>query len=523
MRTTRLSKTPGSEPLQSGDKLLRLPEGPRILASIIENSEDAIIGKRLDGTILSWNRGAARLFGYRHDEMIGQPIFRIIPPDRVTEEREILRRLRHGERINHYETVRRHKDGRLLDVSIAASPIRDEGGHIIGAAKILRDITDRKRMEAELRDSEQLMRAILDTAADVIITIDESGIIQSANAAAEQLFGYPLGELVGQNVSLLMPEPFRGEHDRYIRNYLQTGRAKVIGIGREVTGLKKDGTAFPIHLAVGEVRLGERRLFTGVIHDLSARRFLEQQIIQAASNEQRRIGRDLHDSLCQDLIGIAFSVDNVIRRLPPDCVQARDLLGKIAASVRTTAGQARDLSHGLNPVDVRAGGLQAALESLTSKVSESFGIRCGFRCDPGAQVSDDASATHLFRIAQEAISNAIKHGKARKIDVELELFQSTIVLSIRDDGKGMPKGIAERIKRGFALSGPSMRERAAVPGIGLQTMQYRARVIGGILTADTCKGGGTVITCILRCEPEAINSRPGKAPSGKVVGAARSR
>ncbi|HWB53949.1 MAG TPA: PAS domain S-box protein [Tepidisphaeraceae bacterium] len=488
-----------------------------MLESVVRNSDDAILSKRLDGTILGWNKGAERIFGYRQKEMVGQSIFRIIPPDRVREEKQILRRLSQGQHIDHYETRRRHKSGRIIDVSISVSPIRNRAGKIIGAFKIARDITEQKRAEANLRNSEQLMRAIVNTAADAILTIDEDGLIQSANLATERLFGYQTDELIGRNVRVLMPEPFHGEHDSYLRRYLRTGRAKIIGIGREVTGLRKDGVMFPIHLAVGEVNLGGRRLFTGIIHDLRERHRLERQIIEASSNEQRRIGQDLHDGLCQDLIGIAFSIDAAGRALPPNMGGVAGHLAKIAASVRAAAGQARDLSHGLNPVDVRAGGLSVALENLSVKVTESFGVDCTFEWDQEAHAPDDTSATHLYRIAQEAISNAIKHGKARKIEIGFYLRGADQVLSITDNGKGLPQSAKDRIRQGFTVSGRDSASRTIV-GIGLQTMQYRARVIGGTFAALSEKRGGTVVTCTLRRASCRANSgSTTNKPSGKTA------
>lgn len=496
-------------PVQGGSDLLHLlhlQEGRQVLASIVENSDDAIISKHLNGTIMSWNKGATRLFGYRRNEMIGQPIFRIIPPDRMKEEKEILRRLRRGERIDHYETIRLRKDGRSIEVSISVAPIRDDSGRIVGASKIARDITRQKRMETGLRNNERLMRAILDTAADAIITIDGRGIIQSVNAATEKLFGYQSTELVGENIRQLMPEPYHSEHDQYIRNYVRTGHAKIIGIGREVTARKKDGTMFPIHLAVGEVRVGQQRLFTGIIHDLSERRRLERQILEATTNEQRRIGQDLHDGLCQDLVGIAFSIDSVARGLPPEAASAAKAMSALSISVRQAAAQARDLSHGLNPVDIRAGGLPAALENLASKVSSSFGVRCEFDWDQTAHVADDAAATHLYRIAQEATSNAIRHGKARKIEISLFVRDRALVLAVSDNGKGIPRPLADQVKQGRLALADRGEPKHAGEGIGLQTMRYRARVIGGTFLAGPRPGGGTVITCTLRGQISPVAS-----------------
>jgi len=357
-----------------------------------------------------------------------------------------------------------------------------------------------------LSESERLLRAILDTAADAIITIDQRGVIRSINAATERLFGYAQTELTGQNVNRLMPEPFHREHDGYLRKYCRTGRAKIIGIGREVTGQRKDGTTFPMHLSVSEVRLKNQRLFTGIVHDLTGRRHLERQIIDAAASEQRRIGQDLHDGLCQDLIGIAFSINAIGITLPSDPVAAVDTLKKVAASVRAAAGQARDLSHGLNPVDVRAGGLLVAMQNLASKVTETFGVACTFECHGGLRVPDDATATHLYRIAQEAISNAIKHGKAKKIEIGLSEHHQILFLSVSDNGRGMSQPIKDRLKQGVAVSG-RVTPQGAAAGIGLQTMQYRARVIGGTFAAEPRKGGGTIVTCTINRELRSAATR----------------
>ena len=160
---------------------------------------------------------------------------------------------------------------------------------------------ERRQAQAALRDSEARLRAILETAVEGIITIDERGIIESVNAAAERIFGFPAAQLVGQNVSRLMPSPYRDEHDGYVANYLNTGEAKIIGIGREVAGQRKDGTIFPMDLSVSEVRLADRRLFTAFVRDITERKHLEKEISEISNREQQRIGQDLHEGLCQQL------------------------------------------------------------------------------------------------------------------------------------------------------------------------------------------------------------------------------
>src|SRR6185436_13065320 len=213
----------------------------RILAALIDSSDDAIIAKNLDGIILSWNRGAERIYGYSASEAIGRPISILIPGDQHHEFDAILERIRVDERVAHHETRRLTKDGRELDIALTVSPIKDSAGRIVGASTIARDITEQKRVEQALRSSEARWRAIVESAVDGIVVIDARGTVEAFNRAAERLFGYAADEVVGRNVNMLMPAPYRDEHDGYLARYRATGIQKIIGIGREVTGLRKDG------------------------------------------------------------------------------------------------------------------------------------------------------------------------------------------------------------------------------------------------------------------------------------------
>ena len=249
-----------------------------MLAAIVESSDDAIIGKTLEGVIVTWNAAAERLYGYRADEVQGRSIDLLVPASQSDELRSILQSVSAGQRIDHLETIRRTKDGRLLDVALTVTPIRDSSGHVIGAATIGRDLTEHKRRAKALRASEERWRAVIESAVDGIILIDEYGRIEAFNAAAERLFGYAEGEVVGRNVSMLMPAPYCDEHDNYLARYLATGQSQIIGTGREVSGRRRDGTTFPMHLSVGEVRVEGERRFTGIVHDLTARDLLTRRL-----------------------------------------------------------------------------------------------------------------------------------------------------------------------------------------------------------------------------------------------------
>lgn len=250
-----------------------------LLAAIVSSSEDAIISKSLDGCITSWNSGARRLFGYDADEAVGQPITLLFPPDRLHEEEEIQARLRRGVRIVNLQTVRYTKSGEAIDVSITVSPVRDAQGNIVGASTIMRDITAQKRAEGALRESEQRLRAIIETAADGVITIDERGIVESVNPAAVRIFGYEPGAIIGQHVSVLMAEADDADQSAAVPGAFRVGGPRADAGEAVVHGRRRDGSTFPMELAASETRLDDgRRIFTGLVRDITERVRHEQKM-----------------------------------------------------------------------------------------------------------------------------------------------------------------------------------------------------------------------------------------------------
>lgn len=333
----------------------------------------------------------------------------------------------------------------------------------------------------ELREHEARISAILDTTVDGIITIDEQGRIESFNKAAESIFGYQAEEVLGENVKLLMPPPYQDEHDSYIRNYLDTGHRKIIGIGREVLGQRKDGSTFPIDLAVSEVDFGHRRIFTGLVRDITERRRLEQEALRISDQERRRIGQDLHDNLGQMLTGIGLIAQNLTRAMESRGQEEAKDLAEITDLIKEADQYARTLARGLIPVDLAVTGLVAALERLALNAERLFGIRCSFEQIGSVLIHDNSVATHLYRIAQEAVSNAVKHGKAPHVRMMLASGQGRVRLRIVDDGIGFPEDLDENR-----------------PGMGVRIMQYRARMIGATLEFARGVEKGTIITCTLR-------------------------
>ena len=463
----------------------------RRLAAVVESSADAIFSKDLDGTIRTWNRGAERLYGYSRDEAVGRSVKMLVPEDRADEWTKVMAMLARGEHVEQLETERVRKDGQRVAVALTVSPIRDSDGKVVSASVTGRDITDRKRAEEELRRSEERFRqmadhardgearlaAILNTAADAIITIDVHGVIQSVNAAAERMFGYAAAEMIGQNVKMLMPAPYREEHDRYLARYLQTGEKHIIGIGREVEGRRKDGSTFPVDLAVSEV--GHLKLFTGLLRDISRRKELEREVVEIASLEQRRIGQDLHDSVSQELTALNMLAGDLAETLRSDPSNASQLVERLVLGLQRSQQELRAVMRGLLPVSVDAEGLMAALSDLANRTQQEDKVTCVFDCPKPVLVEDNLIATHLYLIAQEAVHNAVKHARCQNIRISVE-SDHLLVLRVQDDGIGIPDQPAENHG-----------------GLGLRIMRNRAAIIRATLTIEPAKPAGTVVTCAL--------------------------
>jgi two-component system CheB/CheR fusion protein len=276
-----------------------------------------------------------------------------------------------------------------------------------------------------------------------------------------------------------MPSPFRESHDRYIQNYVGGGRPRIIGIGREVTGQRKDGSVFPMDLSVSEIRLADRRIFAGFVRDITSRKRLEQEILDTSENEQRRIGQDLHDGLGQQLTGIELMCRVLQQRLEATNPGEASRVKEISGHVRETIALTRNLARGLSPVDLEAAGLMTALEELSARSGRMFSIRCRLCCHRTVLIAEKSVSTHLFRIAQEAVTNAVRHGRAKVVEIRLEDSPRHVALSIVDDGGGFS------------------RKRAKSGGMGLRIMNYRAAMMGGTLTIQPNRSRGMTVSCTI--------------------------
>lgn len=225
-----------------------------------------------EGKITLINRKGCEILEYQESELLGKNWVDFCLPDYMRSEiSEVFRKLMNSEidPVEYYDNPVLTKSGEERVISWHNTILTDEEDRPIGTLSSGLDITNRNKSEKALQEGEAKLRAIVETAVDGIITIDEQGIIESFNQAAERLFGFIEDELIGKNINILMPSPYHEEHDSYLQNYLKTGEKKIIGIGREVVGRRKDRSTFPLYIAVGEISLGKRRMFTGIVHDLT--------------------------------------------------------------------------------------------------------------------------------------------------------------------------------------------------------------------------------------------------------------
>jgi two-component system sensor kinase FixL len=476
------------------------------LAAIVTSSDDAIVGKTLDGIVTDWNSGAEAIFGYAAAEVIGQSLSMLLPPGQEDEMARILERIRAGERVEHYETRRRRKDGEIIYVSLTISPVWDSNGRLIGASKVARDITAMKRAQIELREREAHYRSVLDTIPDAMIVIDSNGIMRWFSATAERLFGYTPEEAIGRNVSMLMPSPYREQHDTYLAHYFATGERRVIGRGRVVVGRRKDGTTFPMELAVGEMISGGNRSFTGFVRDLTERQETQQRLqeLQAELIHMSRftamgeMASTLAHELNQPLTAVASYLNGCRRLLDGNeslhNLMLRDAIDR-AADQALRAGQ---IIRRLRQF-VSRGESERQVENLAKLIEEASalalvgvkeaGIRVAFAFDPRVSfvLADKIQVQQVILNLMRNAIEAMQETTRRELTISTaEQPDEMVEISIADTGPGISPEIAAQLFQPFVTSKPQGM------GVGLSISRTIVEAHGGRLWAEPNPGGGTI-------------------------------
>src|SRR6267154_1601428 len=490
------------------------------LAAIVQSSDDAIITKDLNGILTSWNTSAERIFGYTEQEVLGKPITILIPPELQTDEKDILRRLRAGQRIDHFETVRIAKGGKRVLVSLTVSPVRDSSGRIVAASKVARDVTRTRQVEQELLESEQRMRFCLDAAHVGTWHWDiKSGNIRWSENM-ERIHGQKPGSFSGnldsflesidsedrQRVRQAIQQALQGNgkyHAEYrqVRSDGSTGwmeaQGQVIydaskrpqsmmGVCRDISQRKRSETALKEAHEQMEMRVRERTIELDRAQERL--RMLSARLLRMQDDERRRIARELHDTAGQLLVAlnlILVPVEEALQQknseLAPQITESLRLVDELSSDLRT-------MSHLLHPPLLDEAGLHSAVRWYVEGFAERSKIEVDLELDPKVGRLPAEFETAIFRIVQECLTNIHRHSESRSASIAITRDAHDLKLEIRDQGKGM--------------SVPPPRA-----GVGIQGMRERVRQLGGELEIESGKSG-TRVTATFCADSTSRESLP---------------
>jgi len=479
--------------------------------AVVDTAVDGIVVINRTGSIRSVNQATERIFGYTARELVGNNVSMLMPQPYAGEHDGYLANYL-GTGIKQIigigrEVAGRRKDGSVFPMDLSVGEARDGDEPIfIG---IIRDITERKTAENALRESELRLRSILDTVPDAIIVIDADGVVESFSPAAERLFGYTPDEVIGHNVKMLMPSPYRDAHDGYLARYRRTGERRIIGIGRIVVGRRKDGGTFPMELAVGEFAAPGGNFFTGFVRDLTERQEAERRIeyLQAELLHASRLSvmgqmaSTMAHELNQPLTAVTnyleagrhlLSLGDVEPRRVADLmeravVQAQRA-GEVIRQLRqfVSKGETERRTHNLNPLveEALALGLVGARQS---------GVRVSLELDhdlPPVVVDPVQIQQVVLNLVRNAIE-AMEAVERRELTITTRLIDDTIETSVADTGPGIAPELADRLFQPFVTT------KKTGMGLGLSICREIVEAHHGRLTAVGRPSGGTVFRLIL--------------------------
>jgi two-component system CheB/CheR fusion protein len=485
----------------------------RRLAAVLQQSNDAIVLYDLEGRVIRWSRGAQRMYGYDDAEGMGLNLLRLTPAESQAEMRRLLEATRRGEDPAQFEMQRVTKDGRILTVLMTIMAVRDEHNVPVAIATTAHDVTERRRQEQEirrlnqelerriterteqLRERESLLAAVVDAAADAIIAIDEAGTMLSFNFAAERMFGWPAREAIRQDFHVLIsPRPGDRRQQLITRELLE--QVEVPGHLVERTGRRRDGSEFPVELGIHPVP--GQRIYTVILRDISLRKEMEASLQRIAEEQRNHLAQELHDGLGAQLAGLGMLAEALRKGLERASSPETERATEVVRHLDQSRDQLRRITQGLMPVEVTGAGLIGALHTLAYNTEVVYPVRCTLRAD-GPPTVGDAAAAHLYYIAREAVVNAARHGKPKRITVTLGAGRMGTRLTVEDDGSGLGK------------------QPKAPGGTGTRIMEHRARSIGAALEIRPRPRGGVIVTCTIppgRDRTGAVEPPTGARPAG---------
>jgi PAS domain S-box-containing protein len=465
--------------------------GP-LAAVIIESAVDGIVVIDDRGRIEVFNPAAERLFGYAEAEVIGRNVSMLMPAPYRDEHDGYLRRyLDEGDpRVIGIgrEVQGLKRDGSVFLLHLSVGEMRVQGQRKFTA--ILHDLSPRVELENRLRGSEERWRAIVESAVDAIIVIDGRGRIEAFNPAAVRLFGYPDGDVIGKNVSLLMPSPYRDEHDAYLNRYQREGNARIIGIGREVDGRHRDGTIVPLHLSVGEMLVAGEKKFVGMLHDLTARKRMEQQLSEQQSLAKiGEMAAVLAHEIRNPLAGIRGAMQVMAARYEPGSKEGM-VTKEIIARVDTLSELMQDLLLYARPPKPRPApvDLKRLIQTIVELLSRDPDVS-------GMQVSVEGSAPlahadpELLKIVFQNLLINGAHAMAGRGELHVRLTGNGQLSSVAftDHGPGIPADIRDKIFTPFFTT------KVRGTGLGLPTARRLVEAQGGTIAVECPPDGGTTV------------------------------
>jgi len=394
-------------------------------------------------------------------------------------------------------------------VHLHAEILSDDAGvatRMIGTAL---DITERKAFEQRILNEESRLKAIIDNVVDGIITINERGLISSFNPAAEKIFGYQIGEVYGENVKVLMPEPYHGEHDGYLSNFRNTGKKKIIGIGREVIGRRKDGSTFPMELAVSEVLIDKRRHFVGITRDITERKRGEQmqkEFISTVSHELRTPLTSIRGSLGLILGGVTGELPEKAKALLGIANNNSERLIHLINDILDVEKIAAGKMHFDHTVTELYPVIHQAIESNKGYADElqvSFKMIRG--SDQNMMVNIDEK--RIAQVMSNLLSNAAKYSPANgQVEISVEGYQGCARISVVDHGKGIPEEFKSRIFSKFSQADSSDTRQKGGTGLGLNITKAIVEQHGGKIGFESGEGQGTIFYVDLPLYHEVVDS-----------------
>jgi PAS domain S-box-containing protein len=479
-----------------------------------------------DGRLVYANDALCRGLGYTREELL-----RLSVPD-LDEDGVAVHWAAFWQRVRDQgnvtlETRMRGKGGRLIPIELAIHYVEFGGrGYHCGFA---RDVTERRAAQEALRESETRFRAMANTVPDILFTTDSKGLTTYANRRASDYGGVPPESILGLGWLGLVHADDRGRVERHWRravraggNYSQEMRlrgadgayrwfvarahpirdevgaiAQWFGACTEIDDLKRAQDQLRDAIDTQETTVRHRtaelqEANAALLSEIIVRQRLEDEVLRVAEIEKRRIGQDLHDDLCQQLAAIAYLCDSVKPDLGPISKRAMNRVRRIGDLLHRALVDARGVARGLSPLHLESRGLRSALRDLASATRGSHGVRCRVTCPETLPRVDLTRATHLFRIVQEAVHNAIRHGRAGTIAIVVSLRRGTVRLTVQDDGRGLPRSVHRR------------------EGLGLGSMRYRAQAMGGTFEIRSGRRGGTLVICEAPV-PARVSSRAAAA------------